>query len=126
MRSLSVLLVFCLSYTFAHEALYHGGALDILSRCLSHVGPEHDHDGHRHTDHDSDHNDNEHDHHLKTVLIEKNPSSHRRILPCQASVVAHLMPGRPRLVFVSFLNPPAVPGADSPVQGDLRAHILRL
>ena len=139
MRWLSALLVFCLSYTFAHEALCHGGALDILSKCFSHVGSQHDHESHvltnhnhqphqpHQTDHGCDHHDDEkHDHPLKTLLVKKDPPLHRRILLSQAGTVAYLMPGSARSALASLFDYSAIPDAESSVPGYLRAHILRL
>ncbi len=141
MRWLSALLVFCLSYAFAHEAVCHGGALDILSKCFSHVGSQHVDDCHIHTDHnhqppqtnhDCDYHDCDghdcdgHDHPLKTLLAKKDPSSRRRILLNQAGAVAHLMPGSARLAVVFLRHHSAIPGAESSVPGYLCAHVLRL
>ena len=136
MRWLSALLVFCLSYTFAHEAVCHGGALDILSRCFSHVGSQHDHVSHVLTNHNhqahqpchgKDHHDDEkHDHPLKTLLVKKDPPLHRRILLSQAGTVAFLRPGSARSALASPLDFSAFPDAGSSVPGYLRAHVLRL
>jgi hypothetical protein len=136
MRWLSALLVFCLSYTFAHEALCHGGAVDMLTRCLSYAGSQQDHDGHAHTGHDHQpkqtdpdtdhHDDKEHDHQLKTLLAKKDPSSHRWILLSPADALAHSIPHSAYLAVASGLDSSAHPGAESSVPGYLRAHVLRL
>jgi hypothetical protein len=136
MRWLSALLVFCLSYTFAHEALCHGGALDILAKCFSHVGSQHDHDCHghtghdhqsHHTDHDKDHHDDEeHDHQLKILFVKKDPSSYRRMLLSQAAVGVQLISDSSHMATASLFCHPVIPSAESFIPGYLCSHVLRL
>ncbi len=135
MRWLSVLLVFCLSYTFVHEALCHGGALDVLCKYFAHAGHVHAHHNHGHTnnaeppqtEHESNHHDDEaHDHQLETLLVKKDPSSYRRSLLVQTDAAVHSMPGVVCLAGVSSLSSSSIPEADSSALGYVRAHILRL
>ncbi len=93
MRILSTILIFAMTYTFAHEAMCHEGPENTLSEWFSHAGPEHRHDEHACSDHrlpqesnhDSDHHDDDsHDHEFRILLVKKD-------LTCQQGTAGALI-----------------------------------
>lgn len=136
MRWISAILVLCVSCTFTHEALCHGGRDEASPEWFSHPGDTHHHDmdcetGHDHdaeeTDHDSDHHDDDtHDHQFKPLPIKKNPSLQQQITPGQLVMVVDSIPDSIGLVFASSSLQSVIYRVESSLQAYVRAHILLL
>ena len=136
MRHLSVLLIFCLSYTFAHEAMCHGGPTNTSLDWLSHAGQEHHHWGHGHfnhsdpreANHDSDHHDDDsHDHQLRILLLKNDPTTQQQAPLKYAGEVVNWVSGDPGLEGTSnILYPVSDQSVETSLPDYLCAHVLRL
>lgn len=136
MRWISSILIFCVSYTFTHEALCHGGGAEVSPELFSHPGDEHDHDadceaGHDHhaeeTGHDSDHHDDDtHDHQFRPLPMKKDPSVQQQITPGQLLIAVDSIPDSTCLFVAPSILQSVIYRIESSLQAYVRAHILLL
>ena len=135
MRFLSAMLICTMTYTCAHEVMYHEGKADAVSTVFSHAGPEHHHEGHGHidhdhpreADHDSDHHDDDsHDHQLRILIAKKDPSTQWRVLSSHSGIVSFLASDAADFVLASGLYHSTSQRFEQPLPGYLCAHVLRL
>jgi hypothetical protein len=135
MRILSTILIFAMTYTFAHEAMCHEGRENTSPEWFSHAGPEHRHDEHassdhnlpQESDHDSDHHDDDsHDHDFQILLVKKDLSTQGRILSNHSGIVASFSSCTTGLAVASGPCHISSQSTDPPLPGYLCAHVLRL
>ncbi len=120
-------MVLCVSYTFTHEALCHGGGDEASPELFSHPGEEHGHDTDCETGHDSDHHDDDtHDHQFRPLPVKKNSSIQQQITPDQPVMVVDSIPDSSSLVFAPSALAPVIYRIESSLQAYVRAHILLL
>lgn len=135
MRTLSTILVLCVAYTLAHESLHHHGEVMVLAKAPFHTEPhDHEHDSHPHhhpapqsDDENENHDGESHDHQFTALVLKKDVSTHKRLLPKQESHMPLLTTAYRHVCAVDpTLSHPISYGDKTALAEHARARILRL